>query len=45
MNEDAARDDIAFIRRTMEQGRRVAVTWGADTLVWGIVIAIGYFGT
>lgn len=45
MNEDAARDDIAFIRRTMEQGRRVAVTWGADTLVWGIAIAIGYFGT
>lgn len=45
MNEDAAREDIAFIRRTMEQGRRVAVTWGADTLVWGIAVAIGYFGT
>jgi hypothetical protein len=45
MNEDAVRDDIAFIRRTMEQGRQVAVTWGADTLVWGIAVAIGYFGT
>ncbi|MBV9045536.1 MAG: hypothetical protein JO294_10460, partial [Alphaproteobacteria bacterium] len=45
MNEDAVREDIAFIRRTMEQGRRVAITWGAYTLVWGIAIAIGYFGT
>lgn len=45
MNEDAVRDDIAFIRRIMEQGRCHAVTWGPDTLVWGIAIAIGYFGT
>jgi len=45
MNEDAARDDIAFIRRTMEQGRRVVGAWSPDVLVWGIAIAIGYFGT
>jgi hypothetical protein len=45
MNEDAVRDDIAFIRRTMEQGRRVVGAWGPDVLVWGIAIAIGYFGT
>jgi hypothetical protein len=45
MDEDAAREDIAFIRRTIEQGRRVAVTWSPDTLVWGIAIAIGYLGT
>jgi hypothetical protein len=45
MNEDAAREDIAFIRRTMEQGRRIAGAWSPDMLVWGIAIAIGYFGT
>jgi len=44
MNEDA-REDIAFIRRTMEQGRRVAGAWSPDMLVWGIAIAIGYFAT
>jgi hypothetical protein len=45
MNADAAREDIAFIRRTMEQGRRVAGAWSPDMLVWGIAVAIGYFGT
>jgi hypothetical protein len=45
MNEDAAREDIAFIRRTMEQGRRVVGAWSPDVLVWGIAIAVGYFGT
>ncbi|HML13650.1 MAG TPA: hypothetical protein VK456_10110 [Xanthobacteraceae bacterium] len=45
MNEDTAREDIAFIRRTIEQGRRIAGAWSPDMLVWGIAIAIGYFGT
>jgi hypothetical protein len=45
MNEDTAREDIAFIRRTMEQGRRVAGAWSPDMLVWGVAVAIGYFGT
>jgi hypothetical protein len=45
MNEDAVREDIAFIRRTIEQGRQVAITWGPDLLVWGLAVAIGYFGT
>jgi hypothetical protein len=45
MNEDAARQDIAFIRQTIEQGRRVAGAWSPDMLVWGIAIAIGYFVT
>lgn len=45
MNEDAARDDIAFIRRTMEQGRRVAGGWSADMLLWGVAITLGYAGT
>jgi hypothetical protein len=45
MNEDAAREDIAFIRRTIEQGRQVVGSWRADGVVWGVVIAAGYLGT
>jgi hypothetical protein len=45
MNEDAVRDDIAFIRQTMEQGRRVVGSWSADMLVWGIAVTLGYAGT
>src|ERR1700740_1723902 len=45
MNEDTVRDDIAFIRRTMEQGRRVVGSWSADMLVWGIAVTLGYAGT
>jgi hypothetical protein len=45
MNEDAAREDIAFIRRTMEQGRRVVGAWSPDMLVWGVAITLGYAGT
>jgi hypothetical protein len=45
MNEDAVRDEIAFIRRTIEEGRRHVGTWSADMLVWGIAVAAGYFGT
>jgi hypothetical protein len=44
MSEDAVRDDIAFIRRTMEQGRRVVGSWSADMLVWGIAVTLGYAG-
>lgn len=45
MDDEAAREDIAFIRRTMEQGRRVAGAWSADMLVWGIAVTLGYAGT
>jgi hypothetical protein len=45
MNEDAVRDDIAFIRRTMEQGRRVVGSWSLDMLVWGIAVTLAYAGT
>jgi hypothetical protein len=45
MNENSAHEDIAFIRRTIEQGRQAAGTWSADTLVWGVAIAAGYLGT
>src|ERR1043166_9589520 len=40
MDADAAREDIAFIRRSIEQGRRIAGAWSPDMLVWGIAIAM-----
>lgn len=40
-----ARDDIAFIRRTVEDGRSYAQGRSPDLLVWGVAIAGGYFTT
>jgi hypothetical protein len=45
MIEDQAREDIAFIRHAVEEGRSYATARGADLLVWGIALAIAYFGT
>jgi len=45
MNQDTAREDIAFIRQTIEQGRRLVGTWSPDMAVWGVAVAIGYFGS
>ena len=45
MIENQAREDIAFIRRTIEEGGAYATARGPDLLVWGIAVAIGYLGT
>jgi hypothetical protein len=45
MTEAAARDDIAFIRRAIEDGRAYASARGADMVVWGVAVAIGHLGT
>ena len=45
MIEDRAREDIAFIRRAIEEGGAYAAGCSPDMLVWGVVIAIGYLGT
>src|ERR1700730_10754224 len=45
MIEDQAREDIAFIRRAIEEGNAYATASGPDMLVWGITVAIGYLGT
>jgi hypothetical protein len=45
MLEDQAREDIAFIRRAMEEGGAYATASSPDLLVWGIAVAIGYLGT
>ena len=45
MSEDGVREDIAFIRRTIEDGRAYATTRGPDMVVWGVVVAVGYLAT
>jgi hypothetical protein len=44
-SKDSVRDDIAFIRHAIEQGRGYAGAHSLDLLVWGIALAVGYFGT
>lgn len=38
-------DDIAFIRRTIEDGRAYARGRSPDLLVWGLFVSTGYFAT
>ena len=45
MIEDRARDDIAFIRRAIEEGAAYATACSPDMLIWGIAIAIGDLAT
>ena len=42
---DHAREDIAFIRRAMEEGSAYARLRSPEFAVWGLAIAAGYFGT
>jgi hypothetical protein len=44
MIEDRAREDIAFIRRAIEEGGAYATGSSPDMLVWGIAVAVGYLG-
>jgi hypothetical protein len=43
--DDSIRDDIAFIRQAIEQGRGYAGRHSLDLLIWGVAFAIGYVGT
>jgi hypothetical protein len=43
--QEQAREDIAFIRRAIEEGSAYATGCSPDMLVWGIAVAIGYVGT
>ena len=44
-SDDSVREDIAFIRRAVEQGRGYAGSCGLDMLIWGVAVAAGYLGT
>jgi hypothetical protein len=43
--DDQVRQDIAFIRRAVEEGGAYAIASGPDMLVWGMAIAVGYLAT
>ena len=45
IGDDSVRDDIAFIRHAIEQGRGYAGRHSLDLLIWGVALAIGYLGT
>jgi len=45
MDDNAVREDLAFIRAAIEEGRSYATGRSPDMVVWGIAIAIGYLGT
>lgn len=45
MGEDNLREEIAFIKNALEEGRSYARVRSADFAVWGAAIALGYFGT
>jgi hypothetical protein len=45
MDEDNVREEIAFIRNALEEGRNYARLRSPDFTVWGIAIALGYLGT
>ncbi|HEY4344993.1 MAG TPA: hypothetical protein VGN05_11650 [Parvibaculum sp.] len=42
---DSLREEIAFIKNALEEGRSYARMRSADIAVWGAAIAAGYFGT
>ena len=45
MTDEQVRQDIAFIRRAVEEGGAYATAYGPNLLVWGVAIALGYLGT
>lgn len=42
--EDRAREDIAFIRRAIEEGGAYARACSPDMLIWGVAVALGHLG-
>src|SRR5262249_20952345 len=44
-SKDSVREDIAFVRHAIEQGRGYAGAHSLDLLVWGVALAAGYLGT
>jgi hypothetical protein len=45
MQEVDARENLAFIRRTLEEGRVYARGRSPDLLIWGVAVASGYLAT
>lgn len=45
MGDDKVREEIAFIRSALEQGRAYAHLRSPDFALWGALMALGYLGT
>jgi len=45
MADDTVREDIAFIRQVIEEGRHYAAGRSQDMMVWGIAVAVGHLNT
>jgi len=43
--DDQVREDIAFIRRAVEEGGAYATAHGTHMVVWGVAVAFGYLAT
>ena len=45
MEQIDAKQELAFIRKVMADSRRTVVDNGMDYIVWGVIVALGMFGT
>ncbi|HTY09062.1 MAG TPA: hypothetical protein VMF29_07855 [Candidatus Edwardsbacteria bacterium] len=45
MEQFDARQELSFIKKVMADSRRVTVENGLDYIVWGLIVALGMFGT
>jgi hypothetical protein len=45
MEQFDAQQELAFIKKVMADSRRSAVDNGLDYIVWGVIVALGMFGT
>lgn len=43
MEQIDAKQELAFIRKVIQDSRRMAVDNGLDYIVWGILVALGMF--
>ena len=45
MEQFDAQQELAFIKKVMADSRRVTAENGLDYIVWGVIVALGLFGT
>lgn len=45
MEQADAKQELAFIRKVIQDSRRAAVDNGIDYIVWGVLVALGMFAT
>jgi len=45
MRPESAHDELAFIKKVIQDSRRVAVDNGIDYIVWGVLVSLGMLAT